>query len=211
MHWPAAMRFNGNALGRFSEEPPPSGRGSNDHFFLDDDAKIDPLVKGLQDKIRQQVPAIRDHLQRTLGDDSKWPDYVDRLYHRARNALLTASDLDDQAIWRRFISLVHEDRRMERKRFGGIAEIRLAKTADPESTSFVSDLARRDQLRAFRECLDDWMKNAFDFRFATPEPKSSKEMAKAFGMKANTFDQRWSRGLAAGREEYRRRHGNPMP
>src|SRR6516164_6690019 len=98
MHWPAAMRFNGNALGRFSEESTPPGQSSNEHFFLDDDAEIDPLVKRLQDRIRHHVPAIRDHLRRTLGDDSKWPDYTDRLYHRARNALLTASDLDDQAI-----------------------------------------------------------------------------------------------------------------
>ena len=211
MHWPAAMRSNGNALDRFPDEAGPPEPDRETHFFLDRDAESDPLVKRLQDKIRQKVPAIRDHLRRTLGDDSKWPDYVDRLYQRARNALLTTPELDDQAIWGRFVSLVHEDRRMERKRFGGVAEIKLARTADPSSTDFVADLARRDQLRAFRDCLDDWMKSAFDFRFATPEPKSSKEMAKAFGMKSNTFDQRWNRGLAAGREEYRRRHGHPMP
>ena len=209
MHWPAAMRSNGNALGRSAEESP--AIDSQDHFFLDRDAEIDPLVKRLQDKIRQKVPAIREHLHRTLGDDSEWPDYVDRLYQRARKALLTTEDLDDLAIWGRFVSLVHEDRRMERKRFGGRGEIRLAKTADPASTDFVSDLAARDQLCAFRYCLDDWMKSAFDYRFATSEPKSSKEMAKAFNMKVNTFDQRWSRGLAAAREEYRRRHGDPMP
>jgi DNA-directed RNA polymerase specialized sigma24 family protein len=136
---------------------------------------------------------------------------VDRLYRRARSALLSVPDLDDQAIWGRFVSLVHEDRRMDRKRFGGIGPIKLAKAADPSSTDFVSDLARRDQLRAFRECLDDWMRDAFDFRYAALEPKSSKEMAKALGIKVNTFDQRWNRGLAAAREEYRRRHGDWMP
>jgi len=211
MHWPAAIRSNGNAVDQFPEDSRCSQRDSQDYFFLDRDAEDDPMVKRLQDQIRHKVPAIRDHLRRTLGEDSKWPDYVDRLYQRSRNALLITPDLDDQAIWARFVSLVHEDRRMYRKRFGYAAEIKLARAADPASTDFVADLARRDQLRACRDCLDDWMKSAFDFRFSTPEPKSSKEMAKAFGMKPNTFDQRWNRGLAAAREEYRRRHGDRMP
>jgi len=211
VHWPAAMRSNGNAVGQLPDESGGSQRDAQDYFFLDRESEDDPLVKRLQEQIRRKVPAIRDHLQRTFGEDSRWPDYVDRLYQRARNALVAAPNLDEQAIWSRFISLVHEDRRMERKRFGRVAELKLARTADPASTDFVSDLARRDQLRAFRECLDDWTKSAFDYRFATPEPRSSKEMAKAFGMKLNTFDQRWNRGLAAAREEYGRRHGDRMP
>ena len=205
------MRSNDSTSNPLPNESGDPERNPEDYFFLDHEAERDPAVKQLQEKIRRIVPVIRDHLRGAFGDDSKWPDYVDRLYQRARYALLTTPDLDDQAIWGRFVSLVHEDRRVERKRFGGIAALKLARTADPASTDFVSVLARRDQVRAFRECLDEWTKQAFDFRYASMEPKSSKQMAKAFGMKLNTFDQRWNRGIAAAREEYRRRHGDWMP
>ena len=57
----------------------------------------------------------------------------------------------------------------------------------------MTDLVRRDQIDAFRDCLDDWTREVFDVRLATQFPVSASELAKYFGLKRNTFDQRWRR------------------
>ena len=70
------------------------------------------------------------------------------------------------------------------------------------------ELVRKDQLQRFRDCLDPWMRQAFDLRFSRPIPLRSEEIATRFNILRNTFDQRWRRGLEAGLNEYRQRHGS---
>lgn len=81
-------------------------------------------------------------------------------------------------------------------------------TADPESLDFVTALVRRDQLKAFRDCLDEWTRQAFDLKFSSTNPLPAEALAKRFGITRDAFYQRWRRGMAAGREEYRRRYGD---
>jgi hypothetical protein len=188
--------------------------GSDDrnpsHFFLDRDADFDPEVRRLQNLLHRRMPAIRGLLRRLLRNDSDLPEYMDRMYRRLRAALRSDPKLDETAIWRRAISIVHEDRRRAWRRFASTDVTRMG-NADPESLAFVTALVRRDQLRAFRDCLDEWTRQAFDLKYSSPVQKSAKELAKRFGITRDAFYQRWKRGMDAGREEYRRRHGDPMP
>ena len=145
-----------------------------------------------------------------LGDDSRLEDVVDRLYNRLRNSR-NRDVLNEDAVWSRLVSIVHEERRRERKRFWVRRGVRpLEQHADPDGLEFVTELVRKDQLRAFRECLDPWTWQVFDVRFSSPVPLKSKELAARFGMKVNTFDQRWRRGIACGINEFRRRHSPGM-
>ena len=180
------------------------------HFFLDGDAETDPAVRRLQDLLRRKVPAIRALLRRLLRDDSDLPEYMDRIYGRVRGALGSDPQLDEAAIWRRAISIIHEDRRRAWRLFAD-TEITRMETADPESLDFVTALVRRDQLKAFRDCLDEWTRQAFDLKYSSTNPGPAEQLAKRFGITRDAFYQRWKRGLAAGREEYRRRYGDLMP
>jgi hypothetical protein len=180
------------------------------YFFLDGDAETDPAVRRLQDLLRRKMPAIRALLRRLLRDESDLPEYMDRIYGRMRGALGSDPQLDEAAIWRRAISIIHEDRRRAWRLFAN-TEITRMETADPESLDFVTALVRRDQLKAFRDCLDEWTRQAFDLKYSSTNPRPAEELAKRFRITRDAFYQRWKRGIAAGREEYRRRYGDLMP
>lgn len=182
-------------------------REDSPYFFLETKADDDPSVSALQHAIVRQLPSIRNHIRRMFGDESRLEDVVDRLYIRLRNANL-GTDISEGAIWSRLVSIVHEERRRERRRFEGTEATRMEALSDPESLAFVTELVRKDQLRVFRDCLDIWTRQAFDLRFSTPEPLKSKEMAKRLKMNVNAFDQRWRRGITAGLEEFRRRQSS---
>jgi DNA-directed RNA polymerase specialized sigma24 family protein len=181
------------------------------HFFLDRDAELDPEVRRLQDLLQRKMPAIRGLLRRLLRDDSDLPEYMDRIYGRLRGALRSDTSLDETAIWRRAVSIVHEDRKRAWRRGSNSIDAGRLTVPDPESVRFVSSLVRLDQLQAFRECLDEWTRQAFDLKYSCSVGKSAQELAKRFGITRNAFYQRWKRGMDAGREEYLRRHGDPMP
>jgi DNA-directed RNA polymerase specialized sigma24 family protein len=176
------------------------------YFFLEQNSTSDSSTAEIQQAIIRILPGIRAHVRRMLGDDSRLEDVVDRLYIRLRNSR-NRDVLNEDAVWSRLISIVHEERRRDRKRFGSGAESRpLEEHADPDGLEFVTEVVRKDQLRAFRECLDPWTCRVFDVRFSSPVPLKSKELAARFGLKVNTFDQRWRRGIACGINEFRRRH-----
>ena len=204
------MGFDRDAAKYFSKDSGGLDDGRPLHFFLDRDAEADPAVRRLQDLLRGEIPAVRNLLRRFFYDDSDLPEYVDRIYRRMRGALLADSQLDKVAVWRRAVSIIHEDRRRARRLFAN-TEITRMETADPESLDFVTALVRRDQLKAFRECLDEWTRQAFDLKYSSPEPRSAEELARRFGITRDAFYQRWKRGMDAAREEYRRRYGALMP
>ena len=180
------------------------------YFFLDQASSNDPAALQIQRAIVRALPSIRSHVRRMLGDDSRVEDVVDRLYNRLRNSEIR-EDVDDAAVWSRLISIVHEERRRERKRFSwGVTSARIEQHPDPDGLDFVTELVRQDQLRAFRECLDLWTRQVFDVRFSSPVPVRSQQLAERFGMKVNAFDQRWRRGIASGINEFRRRHSPGM-
>jgi hypothetical protein len=185
-------------------------RGQLPHFFLDGDAEHDPEVKRLQNMLQQKAPAIRELLWRLLRSDSEMPDYMDRIYRRLRGALLAGANLDEAAVWRRAVSLVHEERRrFWRRRNGSISPTRPA-LPDPTSLQFFIALVRGDQLEAFRSCLDEWTREAFDLKYSSPFELSGEDLSKRFGISRDSFYQRWKRGMDAGRAEYLLRHGDPM-
>jgi DNA-directed RNA polymerase specialized sigma24 family protein len=184
--------------------------GQPRHFFLDTDAETDPAVRRLQDLLHRKTPAIRSLLRRLLHDDSDLPEYMDRIYRRLRSAMRSHPQLDEIAIWRRAVSIIHEDRRRLWRRFANI-EVTRMDSADPDSLDFLTALVQRDELHAFRSCLDDWTRQAFDLKYSSPLPKPAKELAMRFGISRDAFYQRWKRGMDAGREEYRRRLGDSMP
>jgi hypothetical protein len=184
--------------------------GQPRHFFLDRDAETDPAVRRLQDLLHRKMPSIRALLLRLFRNDSDLPEYMDRIYRRLRAALRSDPQLDEIAIWRRAVSIVHEDRRRAWRRFANM-EVTRMESADPESLDFVTALVRRDQLQAFRGCLDEWTRQAFDLKYSSPVPRPANEVAKRFGITRDAFYQRWKRGMDAGREEYRRRYGGSMP
>jgi hypothetical protein len=136
---------------------------------------------------------------------------MDRIYRRLRGALLSDVTIDDAAVWRRAVSVVHEDRRRSWRREVVPINSNGAELSDPSSLNFYVALVRADQLAAFRACLDEWTREAFDLKFSSPVELSGEAMAKRFGITRAAFYQRWKRGMDAGREEYRRRHGDPMP
>ena len=105
------------------------------YFFLDRDAETDPSVKQLQEALLRNLPALRRHIVRVFRDDSVVSDYIDRLYQRLRKAL-GSHEPTDSAIWRRLVSLVHEDHRRNVKRFGSPSEV--DDVADPRGLG-VSD------------------------------------------------------------------------
>ncbi len=181
------------------------------HFFLDNDAEGDPEVRRLQDLLQKRMPAIRGLLWRAFRSDSEMPDYMDRICRRLRRALLSGADIDERAVWRRAVSIVHEDRRKFWRR--GYASISPTQSsmAEPDSLTFLVALVRRDQLEAFRGCLDDWTREAFDLKYSSPVELSGEDLAERFGIARNTFYQKWKRGMDAGRAEYLLRHGDPMP
>jgi DNA-directed RNA polymerase specialized sigma24 family protein len=204
------MGSDRGAADYFLEDSGAPDDGAPRHFFLDTDAETDPAVRRLQELLNRKRPAIRGLLRRLLRDDSDLPEYIDRMYRRLRRALCTDPQLDEVAIWRRAVSIVHEDRRRAWKRFVNI-EVTRMESADPESLHFVTELVQRDELQAFRNCLDEWTRQAFDFKFSSPAARSATELAKHFGITRDAFYQRWKRGMDAGREEYRRRYGATMP
>jgi hypothetical protein len=198
------MNFDPGALN-------PSGRSDpseNDdlrYFFLDRDAETDPSVKQLQDALMRNLPALRRHILRVFRDESVVNDYIDRLYGRLRKAL-GSIEPTDSAIWSRLVSLVHEDYRQNNKRRVSTSDLKdIGDLADPSGLEFLTDLFRKDEIDAFRDCLDDWIRQVFDVRLATQFQVKPDKLAKHFGLKRNTFDQRWRRGLKAGIAEYRRR------
>ena len=204
------MRSDPLAADCLFEESGTPDPGNVPHFFLDRDADVDPEVRRLQVMLQQKMPAIRGLLRRLLRNDSDLPEYMDRIYRRLRGALLSDTNLDEAAVWRRAVSVVHEDRRRLWKR--NFASINPTKLSVPDRTSltFLNTLVRADQLAAFRACLDEWTLQAFDLKYSTPVEIQGKELAKRFGLSRDAFYQRWKRGMDAGREEYRRRHGDPM-
>lgn len=204
------MGFDRGAAKYFSKDPGGLDDGRPVHFFLDRDAEADPAVRRLQDLLRREIPAVRNLLRRFLHDDSDLPEYVDRIYRRLRGSVQSDSPPDKAAVWRRAVSIVHEDRRRARRLFAN-TEVTRMETADPESLDFVTALVRRDQLKAFRDCLDEWTRQAFDLKYSSPEPRSAEELARRFGITRDAFYQRWKRGMDAAREEYRRRYGALMP
>jgi hypothetical protein len=194
----------------FEDTGAPS-QSSLPHFFLDRDGDDDPEVRRLQEMLQRKMPAIRGLLQRLLRNDSDLPEYMDRIYRRLRGALLSDANLDDAAVWRRAVSVVHEDRRRSwRRKFVRIKPSGVD-LSDPTSLNFYIALVRADQLAAFRACLDEWTREAFDLKYSSSVELSGEEMARRFGIARAAFYQRWKRGMDAGREEYRRRHGDPMP
>ena len=198
---------------KYLSMPNVSGRPHKvEYFFLEAEPAGDPQINQLQQALIRNLPMIRDYLRRAFVDDSSLHDYVDRLYSRLRRALRNGIEITDLAIRSRLVSIVHEDRRRDRKRF--IQEsptespTRLEREPDPRSVDFVTELVRKDQLQRFRDCLDPWMRQAFDLRFSRPIPLRSKEIATRLNILCNTFDQRWRRGLEAGLNEYRQHHGS---
>jgi DNA-directed RNA polymerase specialized sigma24 family protein len=190
---------------------PGSSDGSNEYFFLDPAKQPDPAVHRLQKLIIKKLPALRDHVLRTFRDDSRLNDFVDRLYVRLRGALPSKPDLEESDVLGRFVSIVHEERRRERKRFDDSRAVEIDRVADRSDFDLLIALTRKDELKKFIACLDDWTRQAFQLRYSSLRPKSTKELAKAFGIKENAFDRRWSRGMERGRAEYAKRYGPWMP
>lgn len=194
---------------KYLSMPNVSGRPDKvEYFFLEAEPADDPQVNQLQQALIHNLPMIRDYLRRAFVDDLSLHYYVDRLYSRLRRALRKGIEITDSAIRSRLVSIVHEDRRRDRKRFIQESPTRIERETDPRSVDFVTELVRRDQLKHFRDCLDPWMRQAFDLRFSRPIPLRSKEIAARFNILRNTFDQRWRRGLESGLNEYRQRHGS---
>jgi hypothetical protein len=184
--------------------------GDTEYFFLDDGIEQDRSVEQLKMLIRQSLPIIRDHVRRLLRDDALVHEYVDRLYSRLKRSLHLIPVLNQQVVKGRLISLIHEDRRRQYKRFDSSGTDALQRRADPRSLDFITDLVRRDQLNAFRDCLYPWMRTAFDLRFDFAKPLRSKEIAKLFKISRSVFDKKWQRGLEAAIDEYIKRYGSWM-
>lgn len=180
---------------------------SFEYFFLELGSIDDPKIHQLQQALTRNMPAIRDCVRRTVGEDSSLNEYIDRLYSRLRGALMSGREINDTAIRSRLVSLLHEDRRRAHKRFHQEGFSMLERQPDPNSLDFVTKLIRKDQLKCFRDCLDPWTRQVFDLRFSRPSPLRPNDLAARLNMRPNTFHQRWRRGLEAGLTKYRERHG----
>jgi DNA-directed RNA polymerase specialized sigma24 family protein len=184
--------------------------GAPVYFFLEDPSACDPQTKHLQELLKRLFPRLRRQILRFIQDETVVPDFMDRLYDRLKRSLGTV-ELTEQVVMGRLGSILHETRRLERKRYVTDADSQLDEAQDPGSLKFLTRLVQARELKKFRECVDPWTDQVIKLKLTVMGEASDKEIAEFLGMNPDAFYKRWRRGREAGRAEYRRRYGDQMP
>src|SRR5207248_27815 len=138
-------------------------------------------------------------------------DFVDRLYSRLRNRRSAIPDLD-RAVEAGINSLLHEEARNRERRRMRVESLDAQPAAaipSPSGLQFVTALVCRDRLNSFIELLDPWTRKAFHAVHIDCDDVPQAVVARRFGMKANSFNKRFQRGIEKAKEKYLALYGPP--
>ena len=162
----------------------------------------------LRQALIRNLPMIRRKISANPQLDSSLHDYLKSLYDRLRRRLRDVDDLD-HAIDNGINSLLHEQHRnLDRRSFrvkplGADA----VSKADPDGLRFVTALISQDKLKAFMELLDPWTKNAFIAIHLEGDGEAGAAVARRLGMRENSFQRKFRRGIDKAKERYISLHG----
>lgn len=175
----------------------------------DQNSDHDAATKRLRQALIQKMPLITRRIQAVPQSDWSLNDYLSRLYRRLKRRSSTTDDFD-HAIDAGVSSLLHENTRNREKRFRRTQPINGATAetiADPSALQFMTALVSRDQLRIFLELLDPWTKTAFYRVYMPGDAVPRAEIARRMGMRENSFNRRFQRGMEKARCRYREVYG----
>jgi hypothetical protein len=191
---------------QFLEKRPERSRSDRERAlsFSDSDVEGEVQDRLLRQALIRNMPMLRRRIETAPQSEWSLHEYLERLYSRLRTRLLIADDLD-YAIDAGIKSLLHEDARnrdRRRRRVQSFEGQPAETTPDPSGLRFLTALVCQDTLRSFIQVLDPWTKMAFYAVHIDGEDVPRAVIARRFGMKENSFNKRFLRGIEKAKARY---------